>query len=150
MQGFVMKKRMNGKGLATAIAAASLASLALAGCGGGGGSSSPAQATSPFAGNYVGTFTDTGNSQSGTITATVSTDGQVTGSSHNTTLNSDGPFTGSVDNSGNASFNIVNSKGTFTDKGTVAFASNGHLDGTLTEYNGSTQVGTAIVDLVKQ
>lgn len=124
----------------------------ITGCGGGGGSNdnSSVATNSPFAGSYLGTFTDTGNNQSGTITATVSATGQVTGSSHNTTLNSDGPFTGSVDNSGNASFTIVNSKGTFTDKGSVAFASNGHLNGNLTEYNGSTQVGTAIVDLAKQ
>ncbi len=123
----------------------------IAGCGGGGGGSSTSTpANSPFTGSYSGTFNDAGNSQSGTITATVSTNGQVTGSSHNMTLNSDGPFTGSVDNSGNASFNIINSAGTFTDKGTVAFASNGHLDGTLTEFNGSTQVGSATIDLVKQ
>lgn len=149
----MMKQRMKRKGLAAAIAAASLAAFALAGCGGGGGgndSSSPAPANSPFAGNYVGTFSDPTNNQSANVTATIAANGAISGSTHDIGDNGGGPFTGSVDNSGNGVITVVNAKGTFTDKGTLAFASNGHLTGNLTEYNGNTQVGSGMFDLTKQ
>lgn len=120
-----------------------------AGCGGGGGGSST-PANSPFAGSYSGTFNDVGNAQSGTLKATVATNGQVTGSVTNTTTGNSGGASGSIDNSGNSTLAIAYPGETITDKGTVAFASNGHLTGNVTEFNGSTQVGTATVDLVKQ
>ena len=126
----------------------------LAGCGGGGssdsgGGSSSRTSNSPFAGSYSGTFNDAGNAESGTVTVTVATDGKVTGSVTNTTEGKTGSVSGSVSDSGSLNITISYSDETITDRGTVAFASNGHLTGNVTEYAGSTQVGTATLDLVK-
>ena len=134
--------------LPVAIAAVSLAAIALVGCGGGGGGGNnnpPAPTNSPFAGTYVGTFS-TSNSQSGTLNVTVGSDGKLTGTGHNSTTGQDETESGSVTNAG--ALNVIFSYPTFSASvsGTVAFASNGHLDGTLTQSNG----GSVTIDLVKQ
>ena len=118
--------------------------------GGGNDNNTPAVTNAPFAGNYIGAFSDPTNNQSANVTTTVAANGAISGSTRDIGDSGGGPFTGSIDNSGNGVITVVNSKGTFTDKGTLAFASNGHLTGNLTEYNGSTQVGSGTFDLVKQ
>ncbi len=126
---------------------ASLAALALAGCGGGGGNdnSTPTITNSPFAGNYIGTFS-TSNSQSGTLNVTAGADGTLTGSGYNNTTAQDETLTGSVTNAGGANVTFKYPAFTASATGTIAFASSGHLDGTLTQSSG----GSVTINLVKQ
>ncbi len=119
--------------------------FAVTGCGGGGGGSSTPATSSPFAGNYVGTFS-TSNSQSGTLNVTVATNGTLTGSGHNNTIGQDETASGSVTNAGAANVTFTYPSFSASVSGTVAFASNGHLDGTLAQSSG----GSVTIDLVKQ
>ncbi|MGI4790061.1 MAG: hypothetical protein ACRYFS_14565 [Janthinobacterium lividum] len=143
----MFKKSLFNRQMTTAAIGASLIALFLAGCGGGGGNdSTPTVATnSPFAGTYIGTFTTT-NPQSGTLNVTVATNGTLTGSGENTTVNEAETISGTVANSGSASVTFVYPTFTATASGTVAFSSNGHLDGTLTQSTG----GSVTIDLIKQ
>ena len=133
--------------LTVAVAAASLGAFALAGCGGGGGNdnSSPTTTNSPFAGTYVGTFRTT-NPQSGTLNVTVASNGTLTGSGHNDTIGQNETISGSVTNAGATSVTFTYPTFSASANGTVAVASNGHLDGTLTQSSG----GSVTIDLVKQ
>jgi len=143
-----MHKNSSLKGhLTIAVAAASLTTLALAGCGGGGGNNnnSPVTTNSPFAGTYVGTFSTT-NPQSGTLNVTVGSDGKLTGTGHNDTIGQDETVSGSVTNTGAANVTFQYPSFSASASGTVAFASNGHVDGTLTQSSG----GSVTLDLVKQ
>ena len=119
----------------------------IAGCGGGGGNdnSSPVQTNSPFAGSYAGTFNTT-NPQSGTLNVTVGSNGTLTGTGHNNTTGQDETISGSVTNAGAGSVTFVYPTFSASASGTVAFASNGHLNGTLTQSAG----GSVTIDLVKK
>lgn len=145
----MFKNSASGKRLACAIGVASLAAIALTGCGGGGGidNSSPVVTNSPFAGNYVGTFT-TSNSQSGTVNVTVATNGGFTGSGYNSTIGQSETNSGSITNAGILTASFAYPSTAATVSGAVAFASNGHLDGTLTQPGGGN--GSVTIDLVKQ
>jgi len=135
------------KGIIILGAIVALSIPLIAGCGGGGGTdnSSPAQTNSPFAGNYVGTFNTT-NPQSGTLNVTVGSNGTLTGTGHNNTTGQDETISGSVTNVGTGSVTFTYPTFSASASGTVAFASNGHLDGTLTQSSG----GSVTIDLVKQ
>lgn len=133
--------------LAVISVGASLAAIALAGCGGGGGNNngSPVIVNSPFVGNYSGTFT-TSNSQSGTLTGSVATNGTLTGSGRNNTIGQNETFSGSITNAGATTVSFMYPSFSATATGTVAFASNGHLEGTLTQSGG----GSVTIDLIRQ
>jgi ABC-type oligopeptide transport system substrate-binding subunit len=135
------------KHLTIAVGVASLTALALAGCGGSGSNdnNSPATTNSLFAGTYVGTFNTT-NPQSGTVNVTVGSNGTLTGSGHNSTTGQDETISGSVTNAGTLSITFTYPTLSASASGTVAVASNGHLDGTLTQSTG----GSVTIDLVKQ
>jgi hypothetical protein len=117
--------------------------IALIGCGGDAGVSHAV--ASPFAGTYQGTFTTT-NPQSGTLQGTVSTLGTFTGTAHNDTVNQDATVRGTIQNTGETSVAFSYPGFVASASGTVAFAANGHLTGTLTQSTG----GSVTVDLVKQ
>ena len=119
----------------------------ITGCGGGGGSNdnSPAATNSPFAGSYLGTFSTT-NPQSGTLNVTVGSNGTLTGTGHNNTAGQDETISGSVTNAGTGSVTFTYPTFSASASGTVAFASNGHLVGTLTQSSG----GSVTIDLIKQ
>ncbi len=128
------------------VAFAALSGMILVGCGGG--SSSPST-RSPFAGAYSGTFSAVtqGQNQNGTLSATVGTDGKLTGSSTNTTVGATATVTGSVSNSGALTTTLTFPNATYTASGTVSKNSAGHMVGSLTQYSGNTNFGTITIDL---
>lgn len=142
-----MKKSPSRERQTVGVAMALLASIALAGCGGGGGNdnNSPVITNSPFTGTYIGTFSTT-NPQSGTLNVTAASDGSLTGSGHNNTVGQDETISGSVTNAGSANITFKYPSFTASANGTVAFAGNGHLTGTLTQSSGA----SVTIDLVKQ
>lgn len=133
--------------LTVAVVAASLTAFALAGCGGGGGNdnNTPVVTNSPFVGTYAGTFSTT-NPQSGTLNVTVGSDGKLTGTGRNTTIGQDETISGSITNTGATSVTFQYPTFSASASGTIAFASNGHVTGTLTQSAG----GSVTLDLVKQ
>ena len=125
-----------------------LCTVGFVGCGGG----SSKVVTSPYKGSYAGTFkaTPTTGVQVGTFTTMVGSDGKLTGSTNNTTANVISSLAGTVSNSGQVSVTIVNTFGTDTATGTVAFAANGHLIGSLTQFHSTTLVGPLTFDVTQQ
>ncbi len=120
--------------------------LSLCGCGGGGGGNTT---PSPFAGTWLGPWSDT-NSQSGTLSITVAANGAMTGTIVNNTLGTNGTTAGTVSNGGNLSATYTYPTATYTANGTVAIGGNGHITGNLQEFQGGTLLGSAVVDLTKQ
>lgn len=111
-----MKKRF---GLAFTICA-----LAIVGCGGDGGGATTF--SSPFAGNWSGTWNSVSLSQNGTATVTVSESGVVSGTTTNATLGIPGTLAGTINSAG--AFNgTITLTGQPSDAlvGTVAFDAGG-------------------------
>lgn len=111
-----MKKRF---GLAFTICA-----LAIVGCGGDGGGASTF--SSPFAGNWTGTWNSVSLSQNGTAAVTVSESGVVSGTTTNATLGIPGTLAGTI-NSTRAFNGTVTLTGRPSNSlvGTVAFDAGG-------------------------
>ena len=118
----------------------------VAGCGGSGSGNN--SGPSPFAGNWGGTWSDPVNNQSGTLTVTIATNGQATGSIYNSTLGN-GALSGMVSNSGSANYSYAYPGATYTASCTLSINGSGHLVGNCNEYQGSSLIGTATVDLTK-
>lgn len=126
--------------------------LAVAGCGGGGGGSSTLPVPSPFVGTYVGTFN--GNSiqptfGTGSLNLSVTNGGTLTGNStaSGNPLGQHLTLSGAIANTGTANLTFTSSTGFISTNGGLAFATNGHLDGTLYVDTGGSVI---TVDLVKQ
>ena len=126
----------------------SLTGAALAGCGGGSDSGTSAAAPK-FAGRYAGTFAGTvgGGPDSGTLSGTVAADGTLTGVAHDNGVNENATVTGTITSAGVLNSTFVYPGGVYTAKGVVTKSSSGHLIGTLTEFSGTTVIGTISVDL---
>ena len=113
--------------------------------------SSSNSSSSPFIGNWAGTWTDPVTLESGAISITIDTNGNVTGSVRNTTLNMNGEVGGTVDDNGNANFTYTYpGPTTYTETGAVSINSSTQLVGNLNEYLGGTLIGTATINLIKQ
>lgn len=124
--------------------------LILAGCGGGG--SSPSNTTpSPFEGQWSGTWSDLGNKQTGTASATVSVSGVVSGSVTNITLQTAGTAAGGINSGGTAVITMAYPDATYKLTGTVEIHPyTGKLVGTLETYSGKTLVGYTTLSLTRQ
>ena len=127
-----------------AIVLAVVIAAVVVGCGGGGGSE-----TSPFAGQWQGSWVDAGNAQSGTVSLTIGTDGSMSGSIHNDTLSLDGTASGSISRSGQVAGAYAYPGQTYTTSGTLIVNGAGHLVGTLQIYDSGILVGSADIDLTK-
>lgn len=130
------------------LAALALLPAALAGCGGGGGGH-----TSPFKGNYQGTFLATSpqGDQNGTLTANITDDGSLSGTSNNTTTGTAADLNGFISDNGQiqSSFKYPDFP-LITANGAITRAANGHLVADLPEVVQNQTIGTVHIDLVKQ
>jgi len=107
--------------------------------------------SSPFEGNWYGTWEDKDNGQSGTLNIIVSSNGNVSGTIHNSTIYDNGNIAGTVSSSGTVYISLLNYTGTNTLRGSVNINGSGHIVGNLDEYDhGSVSIGTAAIDLTKQ
>jgi hypothetical protein len=136
--------------MCAAAFALSLVAAGLVGCGGGSGSG--VNNTRSFTGKYGGTFAGTVNGMvdNGTLTGTVASDGSLTGMSHSNAANADGTVTGTISTAGVVASTFVYPGATYTASGTISKTSAGHLIGTLTEFSGTTAIGSFTIDLGPQ
>ncbi|MBS1716222.1 MAG: hypothetical protein JSS72_00645 [Armatimonadetes bacterium] len=105
----------------------------VAGCGGMG-----SLLSSPFAGNYAGSFT-TSDSQHGTATFAVASDGTITGTVNNVTTGGTGSLTGTINPVGNVNASLAYTSTTFSLVGTGSFNGSNQLIITVVETgNGTT------------
>lgn len=96
------------------------------GCGGGGGGGNSTPIPSPFAGAYTGTWSSPELDASGTLAATIATDGKFTGTINNG--DDAGTISGTVSNSGSTSGSAkYPGQPTYPIRGTITRASANQL-----------------------
>ena len=106
--------------------------------------------TSPFQGHWVGTWTDSRLSQSGTMDFTIESDGTLIASIHNNTLH-ETEATGTIDRHGKITYSYAYNGIKNDGMGTLVLdANSGHLKGAINVYSNSQDIGTDEVDLSKQ
>src|SRR5579871_3408101 len=110
-----------------------LVGVVSAGCGDG-------NASSPFAGNWAGTWSRPGTGATGTLSGSIGSSGSFTGSVHDNSTGQNGTFTGSLANNGSVSLTESYPNQIVTGKGTLAINSGGHLAGTIQEFVGGNLV----------
>lgn len=102
---------------------------------------------SPYAGNWVGSWSDT-NGYTGTMTLAVANSGVVVGSIVNTTTGT-GTVVGSVTAGGFIDVVFGYTIATYEAVGTLAAGTGGHYSGNLNELYGTTLVGVISLDIVR-
>lgn len=134
----------NGRFRLLSGAALALACLSLFGCGGGGHSSHTT--TSPFAGNWSGTYSSSG--ESGTASVVIAADGSYTGGGFDNTANENYTVQGAITTAGVVTGILTEGSLNASLNGTWSI-SNGHLGGAVTVSQDGVQGATNIYDMTQ-
>lgn len=121
--------------------------LVVSGCG---SSLSSRILPSPFAGQWVGTWTNSSAGENGTMGITIGTGGDLTGTIENETLQASGIVSGKVQPNGEANMSLMYPGKLYAASGTVAKNSSGDLVGTLQTSLNDAPAGAINIELQKQ